>query len=152
MQHCPTEPPCATRVAEVTAAFPCLPHTLQGRRICLRASSLSFSMTGAVRISLPHVWPSPLLCHCVHCLPRRLAAGIGTLVPHDLGLAALSIHFHMRKWGHLNPERAFSGFSNLRASQKSYCLPLFLKCTSFTKITHLVRRSPDLIVSLAIKK
>ena len=76
---------CAAHEVKVTIAFPSLPHTLQGRRMCLRASSLSFSMTGAMRISLlcvwPSllcVWPSPLLCHCVYSLSHRLAEGVGT--------------------------------------------------------------------------
>lgn len=106
----------------------CHTHCRAGR--CVRASSLPFSMKGAMRSAFC-MSGHCLLCHCVHSLPHRLAAGIGTRVPHKLGHAALSIHFHMKKWSHLKPERTFSGFSSLTAFQKSYCLPLFLKCTLY---------------------
>lgn len=83
----------------------------------------------------PRIWPSSLLFCCVHSLPHRLAAGTGTLVLLKFGHAALSIHFPMKKWGHLKPERAFLEFFRIlfSAFQKSHCLPLFLKCTIFTK-------------------
>lgn len=130
-----------------------MPAALQGRRVCLRASSLSFSMAGAMRISLLHVWPSSLLYRCVHSLPCRVAAGIGTLGPLRLGHAALSNWLHMKKGGRLKPERAF--FRILQSDSlpekplPTYILEMY---SLYKKITCLVRKSADSIVSLAIKK
>lgn len=53
-----------------------LPHTLQGRKTYLRASSLSSSITSAMNISQIGVWPPPLLGHCVCSLSHRMTAGV----------------------------------------------------------------------------
>lgn len=120
MQQFPTEPPRAMHEAEVTVAFPCRTQCRAGGHVLGPHLLPSASLV---------LWDPPSLCLAIVsplslCLLPSSGSSTGTLVPPKLGRAALSRHFHMIKWAHLKPERAFSGFSSLTAFQKSYCLPL----------------------------